>query len=391
MPPERSKAHSVCDSEMDMKIVLIGKTGDGKSSSANTILGEEFFEVNNGPSAVTTHCSSKLKMINGRKIKVVDTPGFFDICRPEEEIKSEIVRCIAECSPGPHAFVLVLKAERYTLQEREIVNKITETFGEDALKYTVVLFTRGDQLNKGQTEYVDKNEELKRLIQKCGGRYHVIDNKYWKPENNSIQVEKLLNTIEEMVRENGGGCYTNDMLQAVDDEIQTEMREILSENINESINVREEAVNRVTNKLLVKCAGVGAGALLGAFLGVGTTAALAVIVGITAGELLSQSTTVSLAEFAGKATAAAGGIGTAAGAVVGISAVGGAIGGGIVGAQAAEGALTAGEAARKAVKANLTNAKSVVDTAKKLKNEIKEAFNTPNDPNKQGFKKLEYS
>ncbi|XP_062372552.1 GTPase IMAP family member 7-like [Sardina pilchardus] len=379
---------AVCDSEMkDMKIVLIGKTGDGKSSSANTILGEEFFEVNNGPSAVTNHCTSKLKIIHGRKIKVVDTPGFFDIFRPEEEIKSEIVRCIAECSPGPHAFVLMLKAERYTLQEMEIVNKITETFGEDALKYTVVLFTRGAQLNKGQTieQYVDQNEELKKLVQKCGGRSHVIDNKYWELEPNSVEVEKLLNTIEEMVRQNGGSCYTNEMLQAVEDKIQAEMRDMLSENQNDIIHIREEAVNRVTNKLLVKCAGVGAGALLGAFLGVGMTAILA---GLAVGEMaLSQSASVGLAKFAKTATGAA----TAVGAVVGISAVGGAIGGGIVGAQAAEGAQTAGEAATKAVKANIANAKRVVDTAKKLKNEIKEAFNTPNDTDKQGYKKLESS
>lgn len=367
--------------------MLLGKTGDGKSSSANTILGEDFFFVSNGPRAVTTLCSSQTKMINGRNIKVVDTPGFFDTRQPEEEIKKEIIRCIAECSPGPHAFVLVLKAGRYTLQEREIVNKITETFGESALKYTVVLFTGGNNLNKDQSieQFVCQDDELKRLVQKCGGRCHVIDNMCWQPNQKSVQVEKLLNTIEEMVRQNGGGYYTNEMLQALNDKIEAEMVEISLENVDDG-KVREEAINRVTNKLLVTSAGMGVGILFGAFLGVGMTVVLAAIAAITAGQIaISQPTVIGLAKFAGNASAAAA---TAAGTVLAISAVGGAVGGGIVGAQAAEDAQTAGEAARKAIKANIANAKKVIHAAKSLGNEIQEVFSTPNDT-KQSYKKVE--
>ena len=61
-----------------------------------------------------------------------------------------------------------------------------------------------------------KSEDLKKLVEKCGGRYHVIDNKRWNQEHeyrsNSVQLEKLLNTIEEMA--NNGCCYTPTMLQA---------------------------------------------------------------------------------------------------------------------------------------------------------------------------------
>uniref|UniRef100_A0AAY5EM70 AIG1-type G domain-containing protein n=1 Tax=Electrophorus electricus TaxID=8005 RepID=A0AAY5EM70_ELEEL len=205
----------------ERRIVLLGKTGDGKSSAGNLILGEKVFG---------TECSNT-KSINEKLITVIDTPGFFDTSLTSEELNSEILRCVTECAPGPHAFVIVLKVGRYTKHEIETVKKITESFGEDALRYGVVLFTFGDQLTEGQTieDFVKESRVLQQLVNKCGGRVHVIDNKYWNEQqdehrSNRVQVEKLLNTIEEMVRENRGECYTNEMLQLVDKVIDAECK-----------------------------------------------------------------------------------------------------------------------------------------------------------------------
>ncbi|KAM3591057.1 uncharacterized protein V6R79_021545 [Siganus canaliculatus] len=218
---ESSEAfNGVLQGSTPKRIVILGKTGFGKSSLANTILGEKLFITNHTPNSGTSQCQAETRSINGRNVTLIDTPALLDTEFSEEEMKPEIVRCITECSPGPHAFLIVLKVERFTEQEEAVVTKICSYFSEEALKYAVIVFTHGDQLPEGMTikEFVSKKKKLSELVQKCGGRCHVIDNKYWKNNeedeyrNNRVQVEKLLHTIDKMVMENNGDYYTNEML-----------------------------------------------------------------------------------------------------------------------------------------------------------------------------------
>lgn len=159
-------------------LVLLGTNGAGKSSTGNTILGRQAFTTESGSTSGTRDVAVESGTVDELPVIVYDTPGFSDTDMSEDE-KQRLIN-EKERDLGPCAFILVLRADRFTEEERETVEKIEKLLGEERLKKTWIIFTRGDELedrNLTIQEFINENEALKKLVQKYDQRYHVFNNK----------------------------------------------------------------------------------------------------------------------------------------------------------------------------------------------------------------------
>ncbi|XP_076157266.1 uncharacterized protein LOC143140340 isoform X2 [Alosa pseudoharengus] len=191
----------------DMNIVLLGGRRQGKSSSGNSILGREEF----GTSGRTAECVKREGETAGRHITVVEAPGWsnYTVEETPERDKGEIVLSVSLCPPGPHALLLIINvSDSFTETHRRAVQQHMELLGERVWSHTIVLFTRGDWLGDTTIEqHIESGgEALQWVVEKCGNRYHVVDNK----KSDGGQVTELLVKIEEMVAGNRGHQFDFD-------------------------------------------------------------------------------------------------------------------------------------------------------------------------------------
>ncbi|KAJ8283528.1 hypothetical protein COCON_G00023780 [Conger conger] len=133
-------------------------------------------------------------------------------------------------------FLLVVRLGRFTLEDRNTVKWIQENFGEGALKYSLVLFTGGDELKTPVEEFLRKSRDLQEFINSCGGGYHVFNN---REKNNRTQVTELLDKIETVLFTMQGYHHTTMMIQQVQRKIQAE-EERKREEAEREIRTEEE-------------------------------------------------------------------------------------------------------------------------------------------------------
>lgn len=128
-------------------MLIVGRTGGGKSTIANQILGRDEFKVSASFKSVTkriVHATTRINLMDGTyDITVYDTVGLFDTSMMSDaQIMKVIQTYVSTHSPdGIHLVLFVVKKGRYSPEEKEAYDNLMSLFKSRTSSVSALVIT----------------------------------------------------------------------------------------------------------------------------------------------------------------------------------------------------------------------------------------------------------
>ena len=164
--------------------------------------------------------------MQGKRVKLIDTPGFCDDYETEEEHMEEFGEAVVLASKGVNGIGLVISAKaHYTSNEKTTIDQMSQY--QELWPYMFIVFTHARSLGvseEDQTKHLQSNFEesrcpksLKDLMQKVKNHYILVET--IKPSSDpedyyqkkTKELEKMISSI---YKANGFQVYTNELFNS---------------------------------------------------------------------------------------------------------------------------------------------------------------------------------